>query len=495
MNKIIEAAKLRLQKQYNQVPEPTNVSVSLVNKAYESVKEAEKNVTGVYVKLKVLLNRVTGYEAQREATKKKYLDITTGIADKLAVAEEYVAKYQYPYVQPGLVEDKNNAPGQDITAGVVSSNQTSAQFKNTLERLPLPTFDGKKMNYLRFKKEFSNHVTYASDKERMLALKTKCLRKEADRSCVQNEQSLKECWERLDEIYGDVNTLVAEIFQSWSSMKPPRNDQEFIKFVTAIENGVSCLRSIGHEKEMEFSFMSVTLEQKMDERMKKEFSASYTNVESTDKERMKSLLKYLQQQKKAAHMRTCNYGTKNVKDDEQPIDPIKSNSSMQSDSHRGGGRGGGRGGRSRGSDSQQGRGRGGGQFRGRGGARGLRGKRGETAETCLVCENDHLTFKCDTWRNKSTNKAELYVKALKSKLCTYCLKPGHWVSNCYSEEKIGCPCGSEINQFICTNTQECMDRKNWIETDKDATATKSGAGFIKKAGKEFAASPGYLYKY
>ena len=97
-------------------------------------------------------------------------------------------------------------------------------------------------------------MTYASDKERMLALKTKCLRKEADRSCVQNEQSLKECWERLDEIYGDVNTLVAEIFQSWSSMKPPRNDQEYIKFVTAIENGVSCLRSIGHEKEMEFSF-------------------------------------------------------------------------------------------------------------------------------------------------------------------------------------------------------------------------------------------------
>ena len=153
-------------------------------------------------------------------------------------------------------------------------------------------------------------------------------------------------------------------------MKPPRNDQEFIKFVTAIENGVSCLRSIGHEKEMEFSFMSVTLEQKMDERMKKEFSASYTNDESTDKERMKSLLKYLQQQKKAAHMRTCNYGTKNVKDDEQPIDPIKSNSSIQSDGHRGGGRGGGRGGRGRSYDSQQGRGRGGGQYRGRGGARG-----------------------------------------------------------------------------------------------------------------------------
>ena len=91
--------------------------------------------------------------------------------------------------------------------------------------------------------------------------------------------------------------------------------------------------------------------------MNKEFSASYTNDESTDKERMKSLLKYLQQQKKAAHMRTCNYNTKNVKDGEQSEDTIKSSSTMQIDGHRGGGRGGSKGGRGRGFDAHHGRGR------------------------------------------------------------------------------------------------------------------------------------------
>ena len=62
-------------------------------------------------------------------------------------------------------------------------------------------------------------MTYASDKERMLALKTKCLRKDSDRSCVQNEQSLKECWERLNEIYSDVNTLFSKLVKYEASKK------------------------------------------------------------------------------------------------------------------------------------------------------------------------------------------------------------------------------------------------------------------------------------
>ena len=144
-----------------------------------------------------MLIRLAGYETQRAATKAKYLEITSGVADKLATAEEYIAKYQYPHAQSTGLEDKSSAASQN--AGASSSQQTPTQLKNTLERLPLPTFDGKKMNYLRFKKEFSNHVTYASDKERMLALKTKCLLKNIDKDCVMNEQTLKEYWERLDE--------------------------------------------------------------------------------------------------------------------------------------------------------------------------------------------------------------------------------------------------------------------------------------------------------
>merc|ERR1712082_383969 len=141
----------------------------------------------------------------------------------------------------------------------------------------------------------------------MLALKTRCLLKSVDKNRVENEMTLKDCWERLDEEEGDIDTLVADIFLSWQNLKPPKTDQDFTKFVTAIENGVSCLKSLGHEKELEFSYMGVTLENKLNERMKNEFSIEYTSDESRDKERMKSLLKYLVKQKKAAQLRSCNY--------------------------------------------------------------------------------------------------------------------------------------------------------------------------------------------
>ena len=216
-------------------------------------------------------------------------------------------------------------------------------------------------------------MTYATDKERMLALKTKCLLSKPDMRRVENEQTLKECFDRLDEEYGDINTLVADILLNWQNLKSPKTDQEFIKFVTSIENGVSCLRSLGHEKEVEFSFMAVTLENKLDDRMKKEFSVAYTIDESPDKERMKSLMKYLVQQKKAAHMRSCNYKTQTTKPKDDAVDPnTKSNSGIQGGG-RGSGRGKARGARGRGSfrsdaepqeEGQAGRGRGRGGFRG-----------------------------------------------------------------------------------------------------------------------------------
>ena len=106
VNEIIDSAEARLQMQYNTAPEPTNISVSLVSKAYESIKEAEKNVNVIYIDLKAFLKRLTGYETQRTATKAKYFKITSGVADKLAVAEEYIAKYQYPAQLTGT-EDKS----------------------------------------------------------------------------------------------------------------------------------------------------------------------------------------------------------------------------------------------------------------------------------------------------------------------------------------------------------------------------------------------------
>ena len=55
-----------------------------------------------------------------------------------------------------------------------------------LERLPLPSFKGTKMEYLRFKQDFRKHVKYETKGEKMLALKTKCLTKSADKQRIAN---------------------------------------------------------------------------------------------------------------------------------------------------------------------------------------------------------------------------------------------------------------------------------------------------------------------
>ena len=186
-------------------------------------------------------------------------------------------------------------------------------------------------------------------------------------------------------------------------------------------------------------------------------------------------------------MRACNYKVQSArtKDDDFFDDAVKANSTLHG--------GGGRAGRSR--DS---RGRGGGRgrgesvssdyrsdnksFRGRGGNRGqgtYGGKRGESSKTCLVCDKDHQTSKCDTWRSKATAKSELFAQAfnLNKKICTWCLEPGHLSYNCVCEENVGCPCGSNFSMYICMKTADCKSRKNW-----DSATVKSGFGNVSHSG-------------
>ena len=192
-------------------------------------------------------------------------------------------------------------------------------------------------------------MKYESQEERMLALKTKCLLKSVDKKRVANELTLKGCWEKLDDEYGDIDTLVAEIFSNWGNLKAPTTDTDFIKFVENIDYGVSTLTALGHEKEMDSSYSSVMLEKKLSVRLKNEFSKSFTSEDSSDKNRMKSLLKFLQGEKKAAHLRTCNYSTTSpIKSDSQEDSSVSTNATGVGGDHGHGhgrerGRGSGRG--------------------------------------------------------------------------------------------------------------------------------------------------------
>ena len=371
------------------------------------------------------------------------------------------------------------------------TRNTSAPVRSTpLERLPLPTFKGTKMEYLRFKQDFQNHVKYETEGEKMLALKTKCLIKGADKQRIANMMSLNECWEKLDEEYGDIATLVAEVFATWENLKPPTNDSQFIKFVESIENGVSCLKALGHEKDMDSTYSAVMLEKKLSERLKQEYSKSFVSDTDPSRNRMQTLLSFLKLEKRACHLRTSNYASPGKKNDNSDDNSVATNltGTNQVRGGKGGGRGQGRGkgqqgqGRSKEKPEQEdGKGKGG--KNGRGGGRGAvrQQKRGEPNTKCVVCDNDHASSKCSTWRDENNSKAELHYLAsesLSQPFCLWCLEPGHYNSRCYSTEEYGCPCESGVNKFLCCKTDDCKSRKNWKKTSSSTTTIASTASSL-----------------
>ena len=373
--------------------------------------------------------------------------------------------------------------GQEYNSKLVHEPRSGANHKSRgtpLERLPLPTFRGTKTEYLRFKKEFEKHVLYETEEERMLALKSKCLSKAADKQRIENELTLADCWKSLDQQYGDIDTLVTEIFAQWRDLKAPTNDAQLIKFVEKIEIGVSNLNALGFKKEMDTSWSSVTLEDKLSERLKQDFSRIFTSDESPTKNRMQSLMKFLLIEKKAAYLRTCNYSSKSsqTKGEEDSVTSHATGVGRGGGSFRGRGGGQGRGGRGR--DNQFGGAKGGepGGSRGRGDRGRGRGfkRRGEPNTKCVVCEGDHATSKCETWRDKKSDKLALLGLAfnLPRPFCNWCLEPGHVFHKCTSEDDVGCPCGSDFNVYLCCKTEDCKSRSNW-QNIKTATTTISSS--------------------
>ena len=127
------------------------------------------------------------------------------------------------------------------------SSASGQHSKQTLERLPLPTFSGKKIDYLRFKQDFQKHVLYESEDQKLLALKTKCLTKDKDKNKVIHVEKLVDCWKVLDTEYGNLNSLVAEVWCKMEGLNAPKTDAEFIRFVEDIERNVASSSHWGTE--------------------------------------------------------------------------------------------------------------------------------------------------------------------------------------------------------------------------------------------------------
>ena len=392
--------------------EKTDKSIQSVKEALESSRELYKSSNDLYKKV---IAEVSVYTT---AGKKD---------DQIKKSDALVNKIKKMF---DTLKDK----GEKYIPAPVSTTKSSIP----LQRLPVPTFSGKKFDYHRFKIDFKNHVKYDTEEENLLALKQKCLLNQRDKDRVANLRTLKDVWERLDDEYGNLETTICNIFKSWRNLKPPTNDQQFVEFMETIENGICCLESLDSKKELTSSAI-INVEEKLDTRMKNEISRLIT-LKDNEATRQDVVLKYLKEEKKSAQLRVSNYGKKE-KDDQ-----INSN-------YTGSGRG--RGG--------HGRGRG----QGRGGNRGGKSSRGNinNSSNCLLCGENHSLSSCPKWFDEQTDKRLLLSFCMTNKICTSCLKIGHNWRNCRTkdEEKTLCPCGGTFNVRICCLTDDCIKRNNWEE--------------------------------
>ena len=373
-----------------------------------------------------------------------------------------------------------------------------------LQRLSLPKWSGKKTDYLHFKQQFLSLADYGTDKERVHALQEHCLPPKA-KAKVSKCTKLADCWVILDADHGGESALAKEILAELELLKTPTTDEEMVNFVESIQNGVMNLKSI-QSGPTHLTAAAFIIEAKLD----KSLLDVYTRKLQDDDEdnTYDALFKFLTKEKAAAQSRRNINRVKvkkdvkvteprnkpdKVKKSDDDLDQSKSLATGIQESRQARGVRGAQGG---GSQGGQGRGRGGQQVakpgnnsdrsngdKPRGGGRGAGGRRSRVKadSNCLVCQGDHSTGKCDTWRDLSHEKLELLALAttnLEKRLCDYCLEPGHPPWRCFSTEELGCACGSGVSMYVCCKTAECKSRANWPKTNltkTNLTSAKSNA--------------------
>ena len=413
------------------VPAPTEKSVAEMKDFLKSSENTYKRAEDSFLQILAETSAFQSAEKLRE-NKEKYDNTWKQTQTKIKSMKEVINSYIDKFKPVASASVSSSTPG--------------------LERLPLPKYDGNKLGYARFKLDFERHVTYETEERRVLALKERCLTQREDRDRVANQDSLEDCWKVLDAEHGDTETTVCDVFKQWRALKSPSTDKQMRDFVSKIENGVACLNALKCAKELTASAV-VSIEEKLPKKMQDEISDLIVQ-KKPEQTRMEIVMNFLRVKKSAAQLRISNYTPKETPKNEDQ-EQIKTHNT----SSRGGGwgRGGGRGGRG-----------GRGSYQGRDG----RHKRSGVDTACLLCGDQHALNKCPKWQDKSNDKMFLlgFCHA-NMPICTYCLRRGHKVHNCRAkEDDLGCPCGSDYNQFICCVKEECVKRSNWTESSSNNNA-------------------------
>lgn len=365
--------------------------------------------------------------------------------DYLQIAKRY-AIYQKenqcsPQPQQAGATAKTDASAIDaMTAAVTKMAEALGTKKapNSLERLPVPAWDGNRRTYATWKKEFNHAMKkYSQDPDEQLQRFRKAMPKnswwtEQVKTC----KSVSQAWEILDIEFENKRKLMDSLLAEINNLKPVKRDSKSLTmFATTIQRYVNDMEdngcSVTTSSDSPF-FMSQLLS-KLDSRDNVEFGREMNRVDKD--ENVKNLLNWLHQE---ASLRSR--GRKDLEGDEKPERSQRVVFQKRSDTH------------AMSSSTPQ-----------------------LDDETCpLGCTEKHLLQACPIYQSSTVNQRWEVVK--RHHRCRKCLRASHHTDDCKKPNGQSCDkCKRNHHRSLHNDKKESVNSSDAVATPtiEESISTKN----------------------
>jgi len=283
---------------------------------YREIKKLQENIANKLGDIEDTDERLKDVELAGSKVKTEYFKLTQKYAVYMNECNQQAKKSEEPSASTAATEpsalEAMTAAVTKMAEALSSAKQSSS---TSLERLPVPSWDGNRRTYTTWKKEFNHAMEkYKQDPDERLQR----FRKAMPRNCWWSEQvktckSIDQAWEILDVEFQDKRKLMDSLLADINNLKSVKRDSKSLTmFATTIQRYVNDMEDNGCpvNRATESPFFMSQLLSKLDPRDNVDFGREMKREK--EEENVKNLLHWLHQE---ASLRSR--GKKDVESDEK----------------------------------------------------------------------------------------------------------------------------------------------------------------------------------
>ena len=209
-----------------------------------------------------------------------------------------------------------NAEANEIVEKRLADQKLSNQSVLKLERMKMPTFDGRIREYPRFKTDFLKQVSPSiKDPDSQAYVLKSCLNGEPLDITEGVDHSITEMWRRLDERYGRVRKLADAVMTDIKRLKVvlEGDGRKMVELVNVVERGYRDLERAGMSNEISNAVAMSWIEEKLSPIVRREWHMSVVDdSDGEDKNDFKHLLEFLLKQRRCIEFGSEGVRSQNV---------------------------------------------------------------------------------------------------------------------------------------------------------------------------------------